>query len=71
MKTQLIEQTIRLAPEAVYIDEFSLEGGGVTGITMPGVGRLHVKLGELSEEGRAFVWKQICQQCSRPSKPAA
>jgi hypothetical protein len=65
MKTRYVENAIRLAPEAVYVDDFQLTGGGLIGIAYPGVGRLHLKLGDLSEDVQQFVWNQIRLQCSR------
>ena len=64
MKARCIEAAIRLAPEAVYVDDFQLAGGGIVGITFPEIGRLHVKLAGLSEYGQQFVWTQIKKQCS-------
>ena len=64
MKARCIERAIRLAPEALYVDDFQLAGGGVVGITFPGLGRLHIKLGTLSGDIKEFIWRQIKDQCS-------
>ena len=65
MKTLAVEQAIRLAPDALYVDDFQLPGGGTIGVSWPGVGRLHVKLKNLASDTRQWVWKQICLQCAR------
>ncbi len=70
-KCRAVENAIRLAPESLYVDDFQLRRGGTVGITMPGEGRLHVKLGALSQAAREFVWRQILLQCCNPFPPAA
>jgi len=71
IKTSLVETAIRLALEALYIDDFQLGGGGIVGVTFPGVGRLHVRLGNLANDIQEFVWNQIRLQCSPTSSSVA
>lgn len=64
LKTRFVEESIRLAPEAVFLDDFQLRGGTV-GVTYPTLGRLHVRLGDLNADTQQWVFHQIRMHCQR------
>ena len=63
-KTERVVRAIRLAPEAIIVDEVRVVNGQVVGLTFPKVGRLHVKWLELPDEIRCLLWAKLGESLS-------
>jgi hypothetical protein len=70
MKTKAVEQAIRLSPSSLCVDDFRLAGDVLVGISLPGVGRVHLRLGDLTAETKEWVWRRLRGDARRTQSAA-